>query len=726
MAFDREDALRKAEKLLRQGRLDAAIHEYLRVVEHQPGDLNTANVLGDLYIRAGQTDKAVAQYSRIAEHLAQLGFVPKAAALYKKIVKITPEDESALLRASELSATQGLSADARFYLSAAYQLRLRRGDRFGAAQLATRLAALDPSDLAGRINAARANAEWGDSAAAARQFKEVALELTQRGQASEAAQALAEAVRLDPSDSEARRLLVRGLLDRGDIDGARRFATAPEDLRTIASELLVQGREDEALQLLAQVLAADPEDIDARLRLARAHISRRDLAQAACVLEEVAARENPQVLLTLAEIELRARHVNEAGRVLRNLLAKDHEQSTQIVMLGCALGETHPDAGFECISAVVDMSVASGDLEFALSVLERFVARAKTSVPALLRLVEICVDGDFEHNLYRAQVQLADAYLAAEQWAEARTLCEDLVDRRPDEAANITRLMTALGHLGVPDAEGVVARRLQRRDLPGQDLFGEPLDFGPPGAAPPPGELQGSAPTGSELLEQAPASVEQLEPYPSAAGHFEQSTPTPGERQNQVQISDGPQQANPAIRQEHGPSYARMTSLEPALARVSPPEPTPVLVAPPEPVLERLASPEPVLAGVAPPEPDPAYVAPPEPALARVSPPELALERVAPPEPDPAYVAPPEPDPRIRCAAGAGPRIRCAAGARPRIRCAIGSVPGCFGTRADCRCADIGRTEHKPTDGAPERDTAGRGARTLGRGRDPSGRFPRI
>ena len=568
------------------------------------------------------------------------------------------------MRASELSATQGLSADARFYLSAAYQLRLRRGDRFGAAQLATRLAALDPSDLAGRINAARANAEWGDSAAAARQFKEVALELTQRGQASEAAQALAEAVRLDPSDSEARRLLVRGLLDRGDIDGARRFATAPEDLRTIASELLVQGREDEALQLLAQVLAADPEDIDARLRLARAHISRRDLAQAACVLEEVAARENPQVLLTLAEIELRARHVNEAGRVLRNLLAKDHEQSTQIVMLGCALGETYPDAGFECISAVVDMSVASGDLEFALSVLERFVARAKTSVPALLRLVEICVDGDFEHNLYRAQVQLADAYLAAEQWAEARTLCEDLVDRRPDEAANITRLMTALGHLGVPDAEGVVARRLQRRDLPGQDLFGEPLDFGPPGAAPPPGELQGSAPTGSELLEQAPASVEQLEPYPSAAGHFEQSTPTPGERQNQVQISDGPQQANPAIRQEHGPSYARMTSLEPALARVSPPEPTPLLrrrsqssnalrrrSQSSQALRRRSQTPHtlrrrsPTLAHVAPPEPASAYVAPPEPASAYAAPPEPAPAYVAPPEPDPAYVAPPEPTP---------------------------------------------------------------------------------
>ena len=49
MAFDREDSLKKAEKLLRQGRLDAAIAEYQLVVEGQPRDWNTANTLGDLY-----------------------------------------------------------------------------------------------------------------------------------------------------------------------------------------------------------------------------------------------------------------------------------------------------------------------------------------------------------------------------------------------------------------------------------------------------------------------------------------------------------------------------------------------------------------------------------------------------------------------------------------------------------------------------------------------------
>ena len=54
MPFDREGTLRKAEKLLRQGKLDQAIAEYRAVIEDQPSDWNTANTLGDLYVRAGQ------------------------------------------------------------------------------------------------------------------------------------------------------------------------------------------------------------------------------------------------------------------------------------------------------------------------------------------------------------------------------------------------------------------------------------------------------------------------------------------------------------------------------------------------------------------------------------------------------------------------------------------------------------------------------------------------
>ena len=88
MATDREDTLKKAEKLLRQGKLDAAIAEYLKVVVDHPGDWATANTLGDLYARAGQQDLAASEYTRIGRHFVDEGFYPKACAIYKKLLKL--------------------------------------------------------------------------------------------------------------------------------------------------------------------------------------------------------------------------------------------------------------------------------------------------------------------------------------------------------------------------------------------------------------------------------------------------------------------------------------------------------------------------------------------------------------------------------------------------------------------------------------------------------------
>ena len=105
--FDREGALKRAEKALRLGRVDAAIEEYQGIVLAQPRDWNSANALGDLFVRSGQLDKGVEQYTRIADHLAEEGFYPKASALYKKILKVKPTEEYALIRSGDVAAKLG-------------------------------------------------------------------------------------------------------------------------------------------------------------------------------------------------------------------------------------------------------------------------------------------------------------------------------------------------------------------------------------------------------------------------------------------------------------------------------------------------------------------------------------------------------------------------------------------------------------------------------------------
>ena len=116
MGIDRQALLRQAEQSLRQGRLGDAIAAYVRLAEDQPRDWNVSNALGDLYVRVGDVDRAVAEFTRVADFLFDEGFIPRAAALYKKTLKIKGGDQHTLLRLAEIAARQGLAAESKRYL----------------------------------------------------------------------------------------------------------------------------------------------------------------------------------------------------------------------------------------------------------------------------------------------------------------------------------------------------------------------------------------------------------------------------------------------------------------------------------------------------------------------------------------------------------------------------------------------------------------------------------
>jgi tetratricopeptide (TPR) repeat protein len=110
VAIDRDATLKQADKLLRQGKLDGAIAEYVRLVEDQPQDWNSINALGDLYVRAGRNDKAIEQYIRVADHQFSEGFFQKSAALYKKALKLQPDHEHILMQLASIGERQGSSS----------------------------------------------------------------------------------------------------------------------------------------------------------------------------------------------------------------------------------------------------------------------------------------------------------------------------------------------------------------------------------------------------------------------------------------------------------------------------------------------------------------------------------------------------------------------------------------------------------------------------------------
>lgn len=458
--FDREGALKSAEKALRQGRIDAAIAEYVKVVEAQPRDWNSANALGDLYVRANQLDKGLQQFTRIADHLAAEGFYPKAAALFKKILKLKPDDEYALLQSGDIAARQGTLADAKQYFQAVADRRKARGDRKGAAEIAIRLGTLDPDDLEARMGAAQLAAETGDAVTALREFRDVAARYEKQDRSAEALAALQAAFDLDSSDEDTRTRLFGAYLSGNTPQLARKVASGAGELKQVAAAFERAGQGDAALEVLGEVAAADPADLDVRAGLAMAYVARGDLDKARTYLSAETAGDDPKLWITLGEMELTAGRFTEGRAAIIQALALDRNQAQAAVVLGCRLAETNAEAGYQCIDAVADAALADGDYAAAAVSLHEFTIRVPSHLVALMRLVEVCVDGGLEATMYEAQAQLADAYLEVGRGLEARIISEDLVAREPWNRANLDRFRRALVMLGESDPDAIIADRL--------------------------------------------------------------------------------------------------------------------------------------------------------------------------------------------------------------------------------------------------------------------------
>ena len=262
MSNNRLATLRHAEALAGRGRLDEAIAEYRRLLDGYPRDWNTTNLLGDLLVKSGEVAPAVALFTRAAEILAVEGFAARACALYKKILKLQPGSDEALMQAGELSARQGLVADARTFFDAAAAGRRQRGEARGALEVRVRLGALDPEDVPGRIDAAGARLELGDRSGALRGLTDFGLSLLEQGRGVDARAVLAEVVTLDPANTTVAYLVE--LLSAGRVEDALAIINGTATLDTL--EVVIEEEEQAPSLELSEAPHAEPVIDDAPAR----------------------------------------------------------------------------------------------------------------------------------------------------------------------------------------------------------------------------------------------------------------------------------------------------------------------------------------------------------------------------------------------------------------------------------------------------------------------------
>ena len=97
---------------------------YQKILAEDAKDVRVLLKVGELYQKKGDETLAADAFTRVAETYAEHGFFLKAVAVYKQIVKLTPEDVRVNERLAGLYQQLGLMSDAMGqlqYMAAAYE-----------------------------------------------------------------------------------------------------------------------------------------------------------------------------------------------------------------------------------------------------------------------------------------------------------------------------------------------------------------------------------------------------------------------------------------------------------------------------------------------------------------------------------------------------------------------------------------------------------------------------
>ncbi len=296
MAFNKEKVMDAARKFVDRGQIDKAVKEYLRIVHEDPKDVRVWLKIGDLYAKKGSKQDATDTYLKVARFYHDQGFLHKAVAVYKQILKLDPRLVDVILKLAELYRQLGLMSDAmQHYESVAAHFH-REGKTKEALETVKRLVDLDPENIATRIKLAELYSKEGLVEEASSEF-------------SIACEQLRRQNRQDDFLKVAERLLWH----------------KPENHslnRELAGLYLRRSDPRRALQKLQACFKADPRDVDTLGLLAQAFQALDQKAKTVSVLKE------------LARIHVENKARERAGSVFRKIIEFVPNDPDAIAFLG--------------------------------------------------------------------------------------------------------------------------------------------------------------------------------------------------------------------------------------------------------------------------------------------------------------------------------------------------------------------------------------------------------
>ena len=148
---NRLKTLQLADKLFKQGKIEAAIKEYQKIIEVKPDDLEVRRIIGDLNLKLNRLSEAFKQFEWISDFYLKEGFFTKAIAMYKRITRLDPQNEGISFKLADLYSKQGLTIEAKqIYLELAEEYK-RQNNQKKALGIYKKILEFDRSNIKMRI-----------------------------------------------------------------------------------------------------------------------------------------------------------------------------------------------------------------------------------------------------------------------------------------------------------------------------------------------------------------------------------------------------------------------------------------------------------------------------------------------------------------------------------------------------------------------------------------------
>ena len=405
MVFDKTKAMRNAERHVAQGKIQLAIGEYKQVVSHDPKDIATLNMLGDLYAKTSEKKQAIACYTSVAEHYSKQGFAQKAIAIYNKISKLEPGSAEISEKLAELYRAKGSTNEARTHYNIVAENYESQGRKLEALEVRKQIASLDPNDTVIYLDLAVAYLKEHQAEDAAAAFAEAGARLAKKSKHVDAIAAFEKAIDLFPTDAKTLAAFVQSHFALATPrDAAERLSKIHEaepldrDVEHLLIDCYLEARDKaESEKAIVALVEKEPTDYPKLITLARLYLSDGEA--------EAAGR----VMAMMSEHLLLAGQADEFQALLTDILAIDPEQ-LEALRLRARLAVWQRDESvmqnaLACLATVAKARESVDDERFALS---QLVMMAPHETQYADRLKEINEEFGFE-DAYAPTESLFDA-----------------------------------------------------------------------------------------------------------------------------------------------------------------------------------------------------------------------------------------------------------------------------------------------------------------------------